>query len=63
MQSFQHLPPNERVNSYLRRADEFRELHRVALCDQLKILYLDMAQFMTERAMAVEDGQTVEHAR
>ena len=63
MQSFQQLAPKERAKAYLRRADEFRELHRMALCDHLKILYLDMAQFMTERAMAAEDGHIVEQAR
>ena len=62
MQSFQHLPPKERVKAYLRRADDFRELHRMALGDQLKLLYLDMARFMTERAMAVP-GQHVEQSR
>ena len=63
MQSFQHLPPKERVKAYLKRADEFRELHRMALSDHLKVLYLDMAQFMTERAMAAERGQAVKQPR
>jgi len=63
MQSFQHLPPPERVKAYLRRADDFRELHRMALSEHLKLLYLDMARFMTERAMAVQGQHAVEQSR
>ena len=63
MQSFQHLPPKERAKAYLKRADEFQELHRMALSDHLKLLYLDMARFMTERAMAVEGREAVQQSR
>jgi hypothetical protein len=54
MQSFENLPPKERVKAYLNRADEYQELYRTALSDQLKLAYLDMARAMTERAMVVE---------
>ena len=63
MQRFQHLPANERVQAYLQRADEFQELHHMALSEPLKLLYLDMARFMTERAMAVEGSQVVVQPR
>jgi hypothetical protein len=60
MKSFEHLPQTERAKAYLRRADEFQELHRMAMSEHLKLLYLDMARFMTERAMAAEGRQAVE---
>jgi hypothetical protein len=63
MQSLQHLPQKERVKAYLRRADEFQELHRMALSDHLKVLYLDMARFMTERAMVAEGREVAKQAR
>jgi hypothetical protein len=63
MQNFKHLPPKEREKAYLKRADEFRELHRMALSDHLKLLYLDMARFMTERAMTVTGIQVFEQSR
>jgi len=63
MQNFKHLASQERVKAYLKRADEFRELHRMALSDHLKVLYLDMARFMTERALAAEGRRAVEPPR
>jgi hypothetical protein len=55
MHSFEHLPAKERVKAYLKRADEYHELYRTAVSDQLKLVYLDRARAMTEQAMVAED--------